>query len=267
MNVYKYLRWLSLDIVLGAIFFLYYLNNYYNLKLEWVVYAELGLAVWAIYLLDHILDAKRKSHFHSPRHQFYKRVYSKLIVLNVVVIASGLALLFLLPTPILLNGVYLSAFSFLYLVLVKYNANFWIKEVLIAIGYSLGLFLVPFTFIEQVGLVDILFFFCVFLIAFCNLILFSIFDFEQDVSDQFPSLVRRLGIRRSEMLLNLILILTILISLILVYQTFFLGILLLTMTFVLGALYLLPRRFIRKDYFRAIGDGVFFLPLIFALIG
>jgi hypothetical protein len=267
MSVYTYFRWLSLDIVLGAIFFLGYINCFYALHLPLVIYAELGLAVWVIYLLDHLIDSRRSTRFFSSRHQFYRDSFTVLSWICLVAVISACVLLPFLPETIFINGLMLSLFSCSYLILVKYVPKFWIKEVLIASGYTTGLFLVPYSLVESLVWSDYLFFGNLFFIALSNLVVFSIYDLGRDVEDSFPSIVQKIGLLQARKYCVVLLTVSLTIAFVLFTVDSNLGLMFLSMNLILILLLAFPSRFEKNDTFRVIGDGIFYLPLIFMLIG
>jgi len=267
MLVYRYFRWLSLDIVLGAICFSRYLNDFYALNLHIVTYVELGLAVWVIYLLDHIIDSRRKTTFHSLRHQFYKDHFKLLSWLCLFALVIAFVLLVFLPIILLIYGAILSSLSLGYLAIVKYVPKFWVKELLIATGYSSGLFLAPFSFVEHLDMFDILIYLDILFIALSNLIVFSIYDISSDEKDSFPSVVQKLGFTGAKRLLVILLLIGSGIAVCLLTVSLNLGVMLIFMNIVLLLLHSKPTYFRENEFFRLIGDGIFYLPIIFLLFG
>ncbi|MEQ8238828.1 MAG: hypothetical protein RIA69_06430 [Cyclobacteriaceae bacterium] len=267
MLVYTYFRWLSLDIVLGAICFLLYLNNFYRLNIPIFTYVELGLAVWVIYLLDHIIDSRRKTGFHSLRHQFYKDHFKLLSSLCLFALLIAFLLLPFLPVVVLINGAILSILSLVYLAIVKFVPEFWVKELLIAIGYASGIFLVPFTLLEHLETPDILIYISLLFIALSNLIVFSLYDLSSDEKDNFPSIVQKLGFTGAKRLLVALIFVGLGIAIFLLTVSLNLGLMLISMNIVLLVLHTKPINFRKNEMFRVIGDGIFYLPVIFLLFG
>lgn len=267
MIFYKYLRWLSLDIVLGAIFFLAYLDQFYALYLSIDVYLCLAAAVWCIYLIDHLIDSQKRESFNSKRHQFYRDKFSLLLFLAIFLSVIGAILVFRLPSDLIVNGIWLTAMSACYLLLVLIFPSFWIKELLIAIGYSVGLFVTPFSLIQEIHFLDIIFFLSLLSVAFSNLLIFSIYDHVSDTKDDFPSIVRKIGVSWSYKMMYLVLSISFILSLVMIYLARSPGVMMLSMNFILVIIMMAPHFFMKYDRFRIVGDAIFYIPLIFLLIG
>ena len=60
-RAYTYIRWLSLDIVAGAIFVSLFLSSELGVVLSAIEIALLGLSVWLIYTTDHLLDVRKRT--------------------------------------------------------------------------------------------------------------------------------------------------------------------------------------------------------------
>ena len=210
-HIYKYLRWLSLDIVLGAIFFLAYLEKYYQTDLSGNVYMALASAIWLIYTTDHLLDARSLGVPTSDRHAFHKKYYKQLIFVAGAILCLGFVNIYFLEIEIIRNGAILSAISVAYLLLVYFIRKLWVKEVVVAMVYAVGIFLGPWTMIDHLSLWDHLLLIQLIGIALLNLLIFSYYDRMTDLQDGFNSIVLRLGTRVSQFViitLGLLLILS-----------------------------------------------------------
>jgi 4-hydroxybenzoate polyprenyltransferase len=262
---YKYFRWLSLDIVLGAIFFLCYLEDYYRLSLSYHVYFALASAIWLIYTVDHLIDAHSSSVQVCDRHGFHKKHFSRLILVGGLVLSLALVNLYFLEIELLKVGALLAAFCVLYLLLVYFHKRFWVKELLVAVVYSLGIFLAPFVQ-ATVGNYDFILAIQLAFIAFANLLIFSKFDLKKDHESGFNSLAIRLGKYRTDWLIQVVIIGDIVGSGI----SFISGwgeiqLLYCLMSIILGGVYWLPSYFQKSERFRIAGDGVFYLPFLFLM--
>ena len=265
-HLYKYFRWLSLDIVLGAIFFLLYLEQYYTLEFSMHVYIALGSAIWLIYTADHLIDAWKVSAPTSHRHRFHKKHFSALVLLGGFVLSFSLVNIRFLEVEIIRNGALLSAACILYLMLVYFFKELWVKEILVALAYAGGVFLAPLSMIEP-ELMD--FILCMQLsgVAFLNLMVFSAYDESADRRDGFNSLVIRLGGSKVQAVVWLTaLSLALSFGLAYFYTGNSIQILFVSMTVLLIWIHSSPGYFSRSERFRVVGDGIFYLAGLFLLL-
>ena len=264
-QIYKYLRWLSVDIVLGAIFFLAYLGKYFQVEISIPTYIALASAIWLIYTADHLFDAYKTEEPSTNRHAFHKWYFKQLILAGGLVMILALINLWFLDVQIIRNGAILSAISVAYLMLVYFVKRLWAKEILVAIVYATGIFLAP---ISEVGL-DMYNGILVFQlagIAFLNLLVFSKMDIESDARDGFNSIALKLGAQKSEMLI-LGIVLLLFVSFI-GMANFYEGRIQLLYGLMTGILFMInakPSYFSVNERFRTVGDGIFYLPALFLL--
>lgn len=186
-------RILSLDIVLGAVVGSMVLSNYFGASPGVITITTLGISVWVIYTLDHLIDAKRvKGIAHTSRHRFHQKHFKKVFIVWMIAAGTGLYMLTLLPVDILKWGIRLSIFVLLYFSLIQIAPRRFqvLKEPFAALLYTAGVFLpVLFdgnvTFTGPVTVVLIQYF----LIAYLNLIIISSFEVTSDKADGFGSTV------------------------------------------------------------------------------
>ena len=108
---------LSLDAPLVAVLWQGFLADRFALPLRPAGRLALGLTVWAIYLLDRLLDARRPPPLTEPaRHRYYRR-HSKLMaaLFTAVVTADALIAILWLRPAVLRDGSLLSAAVLVYL--------------------------------------------------------------------------------------------------------------------------------------------------------
>ncbi len=264
-HIYKYLRWLSLDIVLGAIFFLAYLEKYYQTSLSWNVYLALASAIWLIYTTDHLLDARSLSVPTSERHLFHKKNFKGLVFISGLILCLGLVNMYFLEIEVIRNGAILSAISVAYLVLVYFIRRLWVKELVVALVYAMGVFLGPWSMIEDFSYLDIILLIQLIGIALLNLFIFSFYDRVADLKDGFNSLVLRLGANASQFaIITLGICLMIACVAIGIHQE--IQQLYLVMISILMIVHLLPNTFSKSAFYRTVGDGIFYLPGLFLLL-
>ena len=265
MEMYRYIRWLSLDIVLGAVVLLHYLGNFYSVTFPASVYLALASAVWLIYTLDHLIDARKVESPTSDRHRFHKKHLRTLQKASMMVLMVALVNVFFLPEVIIRNGTLLASACTGYLLLVFLSRKRWVKEFWVALIYAMGIFLAPFS-MGQMGGWDVFLLSQLILIAFLNLIIFSFYDHELDQHDGFHSIVVRLGRKNSAIAIHGISLLTLALTLtgwaISAQQ---IELVFLLMSVALYNVFLFPVFFHRHERFRIVGDAVFFLPSAFLI--
>lgn len=189
----QYISYLSLDVVFGAMGGMLFFSELIHVRLDWGIYALLGLAVWSIYTLDHLLDAKKDGVDLSPRHQFHRR-FGKALSLSLLltVLLGGLGAYWILGLG---RELYLSGLLAGFIVLSRFliwkagAALSWLKELSIAVYYVLGISWMPLLRAEPLDRVwEVYVFFVVYLLlAFLNLLMLSFLDRKQDQSAGFTS--------------------------------------------------------------------------------
>ena len=265
-HLYKYFRWLSLDIVLGAIFFLLYLERYYALEFSVHVYLALGSAIWLIYTTDHLIDAWKVTAPTSDRHRFHKKHFSSLVLAAGSILSLSLGNIYFLEVEIIRNGALLSAACILYLMLVYFFKALWVKEILVALAYAGGIFLAPLS-ITGMEFLDFILWLQLAGIAFLNLLVFSSYDQASDRQDGFNSLVIRLGNGKAQHVVWITAV-SLLISGGWIYfqRGEAIQLLFVMMTALLIWVHVSPGYFSRSERFRVVGDGVFYLSGLFLLL-
>ena len=195
-KISHYISWLSIDVVLGAMAGMLFFSELVHVQLDWGIYVLLGLAVWSIYTLDHLVDARRVSEDLSPRHQLHRRfgkILWVLVLLAVGLGSLGAYWLLGLGRELLLSGL-LAGFIVVSRVLIrKAGASLsWLKELSIAVYYVLGISWIPLLRAEAVDRVwEVFAFFGGYLVlAFLNLLILSFLDRKQDQAAGFVSAVQ-----------------------------------------------------------------------------
>ena len=90
MRLQQLFSWLSIDVVFGAMASMYFFQELFHVQLEWPIFVLLGLAVWTIYILDHLLDARQSKGSSSSRRVFYRQNKLVLSVGILVAVVAGL---------------------------------------------------------------------------------------------------------------------------------------------------------------------------------
>lgn len=229
--------------------------------------ASLGLTVWIIYTADHLLDVRKlKQVASSQRHRFHQDNFRSLFIALIIAGCTNLLLVLFVRKQILIWGIGLSFFVLLYLFVQQKLVVF--KELVISLLYSAGVLLpamsltaLTFSLVEGILIASFI------LTAFINLILFSWYGWNDDVTDNHSSLVTTLGRSRVKKILIILFL----------GQAIFLGCLFLispyqsetlifvAMNLILMILFLSPKKFSVDDNYRLIGDIVFLIPLPYIL--
>lgn len=268
--MYRYINSLSIDISLGAVIVSYFFSLVFDVPADGFSLLVLGLSVWIIYAVDHLLDAKRiNAKTVTFRHQFFKRNFETLkrIVVFVIFITAGFTFYYLNKSTII-YGFGIGGIAFLYLIFQRQLA--FGKELVGSILYTLGV-LVP-----VVGQSDIVFtsdrFLIViqfFLVVLLNLVLFSHFDERSDKVQQQQSIATQFSTTAINRIFWALFFFTITIGVLNVYL-FPTGIIavgiILMMATILGFIQYKRNLFAIHDRFRYVGDAIFFLPLIYLFL-
>lgn len=180
VQFYQLFNLLSLDVAIGAMCMAYFASQQLQSQIPFIYLILLGMAVWAIYLTDHLYDARKKE-IASYRRSFVKKYSNELLGLAVINFLT-LVILFYLNFrlsivkwsigPLLITIIYLLA-NWRYQ---KLHKPFYAKEILIAVGYVLGILVLPLAFSASIDIRFWLISFSVLCMAIWNVLLISIFE-------------------------------------------------------------------------------------------
>ncbi len=275
MRFYQYIAILSLDVVLGACAMASMFAEVLQVQMPWSVYTALGLGVWLVYTLDHLLDAREVGKKAiTPRHSFHVRHFRSLVMVwGGVLLVSLPVIFFYLPAETIRWGMWIIGFSGVHLALVKLVGSkvslFVQKELSVATVYSLGVAVGPFSLSESYSPMFFLLLLQVFVFGMINLLELSYFEVRADSSQGQASLSQRLGMKRTGRLVKVFIALEV--SLVV------LGLLLFTeslwkaeIAMLIGTLMFLfifvhQRRFAKNEAYRLLGDLCFSFPLLIHL--
>lgn len=274
---YARLRLLSLDVMAGALAGGWMVSSWLGHEMIWAFYVVLPLAVWLIYTLDHLLDARRlKENASTPRHQFHFRYFKPLAAAVALLgaVCLGLALLFLGEQGVYF-GLGMGALVLLHLLLVKVvgdkTSPWLIKESGVALVYCAGIWGLP--ALESGTWMQTDFWVAFgqfFLLALVNLLEFSLYEHDIDEADGHSSFVRAIGERGTRRLIYVLLVLFGGGVLWFVSQAsgewLLLQLVFGLMAAVLLALVAAPSWFGRAERYRSWGDGAFLLPFLYPLL-
>ena len=128
-----------------------------HVSLRWQERALLGISVWIVYLLDHLLDASRQPDAmtssvmalscNAPRHHFTKKHRVLLLSMITMALLIDLLLATTLSRAVFFAGATLGLLTFFYLLLNAYlmSHGTWLRgrEFIIATIFSFGCALIP----------------------------------------------------------------------------------------------------------------------------
>jgi hypothetical protein len=266
-QLYRYCNYLSLDVACGAMICAAFFAQILHVQLRPDGLASLGLTVWIIYTTDHLLDAKRLNReASSQRHRFHQINFKQLLAALLVAVLVDLLLIFFVRKPILNWGMRLSVVVLFYLLFQRRLIVF--KELVVSLLYSAGILLPALSLAMRTISASEIILMAIFMqTAFINLVLFSWYDWKQDLMDKHFSLVTYLG---RSLVKNILMVLfslqtVLLVGLILISSYQIEAIILVAMNLPLLMLFIFPKKFSESNQYRIIGDIVFMIPAIYFL--
>ncbi|MEQ8363116.1 MAG: hypothetical protein RH948_09620 [Cyclobacteriaceae bacterium] len=266
-SYYRYFNLLSLDVALGATISAMFLTRVFEVDIRFQGLLCLGLTVWLIYTVDHLVDARNlKSQASTARHRFHQRNFRMILTLAIVILLAIIPLLFFIHKPVLTMGIGLGGLVIVYFI-VQRKLGF-LKEFLGAVLYCVGVMLPvvalsELSFNSVITVPSILFFNT----ALINLVLFSWFDRDKDKLDNHPSLVTSVGDKASKSILCLLFVLQIVLFIYAFNSGLDISILIIfaAMYLVLLLIFVKSNWFGLNDRYRLAGDAVFLFPLLYMI--
>jgi 4-hydroxybenzoate polyprenyltransferase len=257
---------LSLDVAIGAVVSSLFFSEIFDVAISHNTLTALAITVWIIYTLDHLRDAKIiPKPAATVRHSFHQNNFRVLIaIVFAFLVLDMIIVFFFIPHVVIVYGFCLGLLVLLYLVF-QHNFKF-LKEFFVACLYTSGIILpsvaghglevpaVTYIFIGQ---------FC--LTALVNLLLFSLFDFEQDRHHEQNSFVTWFGRESTRRLIWALITINISASLFLFVLDNKAAIIFILMNAVLLSILCFERSLRANNYYRMIGDAIFFVPMLYFL--
>lgn len=270
MTWYRYVNALSLDVMAGVVVCTFFFARLIGVTLPTEVPMLLALAVWSIYTLDHLWDARRsKCPRLTFRYQFHKQHFNTLALLLSIIIIAGLVLLPRLPVQTLWWGVALSLTVVVHFLLSGTKMPVYHKELLIATIYTGGILTGPVSLLEGTLSAPLIFCMLLFMgLALTNLLIFAYYESDQDRLQRFASLIGAIGTEKSRILIHILLMTVLVLSMTMAISFHSVPLLrnsftiLFIMACALALIFYWPGYFAKNDRFRFFGDGVFIIPLL-----
>ncbi len=270
MNPWRYINILSLDVAAGAMAGCAFFARIFGIVLLPHALISLGLIVWIIYTVDHLIDARRATGEPSTdRHRFHKRHAQTLMALLVIAGIVVMLEAFYVRKPVLFAGIGVAILVLAYIALqasLKYA-----KEVIGALLYTAGVLAGPWSLLDrEISAPELMLILLFGITAMLNLMLFSLIDRDSDLVDKRASFATIYGEKATKevLVLGFALVAAICGVLIVTFSSFA-GptITILTMNILLFATFHY-REYLRKDdRYRRIGDLAFLIPVFYLLHG
>ena len=272
LNFLEFVNTFSVLVLLGSFTSFIFFSKLYLHTIDYTLASLLSLGCWWVYTLDHLWDGiSAGEQSTSLRHSIH-RIYTKPLsyILLFLFLLLLIAVLLLVPSNIIRIGLVvagLTGFHFLinHLFAQVFSKGLFFKEGMIAIVATLGFCLLP-AFIDNLMRITVnwkLDAFAFFLLTLANLLLFTIFDFDLDKSNNFISSAQVYGYGKVQKMIAALLFLSALINL---ANYFFFGqnglafIVILLMQVALIAIFSFPTYFSRNERFRFWGDFIYLIP-------
>jgi 4-hydroxybenzoate polyprenyltransferase len=264
--IYRMFNLLSIDIAVGAVICSLFFAKLYGVDPSLPSLILLGLSVWIIYTTDRLLDVyDAKGEVTSERHRFHKVNKKVLILCLSTIITIVVVLIFFVHNSIVIYGMFLSVVVIIYMVCRR--RLYIIKEFAIALLYTIGVMVpvLPEFVISFNSCIPLVIFF---FIALSNLVLFSMYEREDDLKDGQVSIAT---IMKPESIEKVIVRLFIISFTLTVYLMVWLEMYMVAMVFIImvGILSLIHWQrnwFSRYNRYRWIGDAIFLIPAFYLLM-
>ncbi len=278
MKIYRYLHFLSIDIVLGALASSCFAARLFGADPGYIWWIILALTVWLLYTGDHMLDALRHRKKVEREMHYFMLKHRKLIIyaLGVVAVVNFILIINLLNKELFKYGLVLAGLVLLFYAMRHvFRKNRILKipgEFFVMLIYMAGTWLGPAVAFEGGfeaghGMIALIFLG----VLLMNLGVISLYDIKLDSRMGIASLANLLGIKATKNLLlgtaMAIYLVSLLQFLVFEMDLFSKYALILTGmgTILLLVLYY-PSRFRKNDYFRLAADAVLFMGFLTLLI-
>ncbi|MEX2230947.1 MAG: hypothetical protein WD824_02210 [Cyclobacteriaceae bacterium] len=264
-NFYQYINILSLDVVAGAVISGLFFARILGVSLSLYTLLALALTVWIIYSLDHLRDARIIPKIASTdRHRFHQKYFRVILIFLFIALIIDFVLIWFVPSSVLRSGLVLWFVVLFYLILQRYLK--FLKEFFVACLYTAGVLLPSLAMLAgDLQPVHCLLMGKFFITALMNLLLFSLFDYREDRSQQQHSFVTWFGPASTRYGILFLGLLNILSGLWIWSFNPGVALIFISMNLMLLAILLFQKHLVENNYFRILGDAVFFIPLLYLL--
>ncbi len=263
-TIYQLVNILSLDVVAGSVISALFFAQLLGTSVCLCTLFALALTVWIIYTIDHLRDAMTIPIASTDRHRFHQKHFKPIVMILLTIMVIDFILIWFVPSHVLLYGVTLWIIVLLYLILQRYLK--FLKEFFVACLYTMGVLLPSIATMEG-NLYPVHFLLIVkfFITALMNLLLFSLFDYTEDRKQQQHSFVTWFGPSSTRKGILFFGLLNILSGLLLWSFDPRVALIFIAMNAMLLTILFLRQHLVTNNYYRILGDAVFFIPLFYLL--
>ena len=125
IRFYRLLNILSIDVATGAVCCAAWFAVLFEVNLRPYALISLGLTVWIIYTIDHLLDARKvKEPASTDRHRFHQENFTLLFGVVVLAIVLDLFFVFFIRRIVFQSGIILSCIMVVYFLLQQLHSEF-----------------------------------------------------------------------------------------------------------------------------------------------
>jgi len=272
LNFLEFVNTFSILVLLGSFTSFSFFSKLYLKTIDYRLATILGLGCWWVYTLDHLWDGisvgERSNSLRHFIHFSYKKPLSYILLFLFLILL--LCVIIFVPFNIIRVGLIVAGltgvhFLINHLFIKEFKKGFFFKEGMIAFVATIGFCLLP-TFLDNLEslirnwVLDTISFF---LLSFANLLLFTIYDYDLDKSNNFISSAQVFGLNKVKRAMVVLLLLAFIINLInyLVYnQNEVVLIVISSMQLMLLAIFCIPSYFAINERFRFWGDFIYLFP-------
>lgn len=267
--VFRAIRVLNLDIPAGAVCSSIFAAKLFHLAPSPFYFIIVFLALWVIYSADDIIDgirSRNSSYKHEYRFHYKKKhILIPLIILSILI--GGLLSFTFLEPKLIFFGLCMILAVALYFAYNTRNNNrirFYLKEITIAVIYTTGIFGGMILLKGYTTPFQILIILNFLLVAYSNVLMFSLADLEKDKHLRFNNFTLQFGVTLTKQILLLTLSLSLLMSLFtgIYFQHWNFSFVPLLMTIYLVITYYKAIYLKKHKLFGIFCDSVFFLPIL-----
>lgn len=264
-NLYQYVNILSLDVVAGAVICSLFFARIFHLTVSQYGLAALALTVWIIYTIDHLRDAKTiRTVASTDRHRFHQKYSKHILIILCLVAAADFVLLLFVPQRVLIPGLALWCIVMVYLALQRYLK--FLKELFVALLYTAGILLPSLSSVTlDLNTMHWVLIGKFFITALMNLLLFSLFDYKEDRHQKQHSFVTWFGVHSTRMGILFLGLLNIVLGIRLWSFDPEVALIFISMNMMLLAILFFQKHVLSDNYYRILGDAVFFIPVFYLL--
>lgn len=258
--IYQHVNILSLDVVAGSVVSALFFARLMDVALSSNTIVALALTVWIIYTIDHLRDARAIPNVASTdRHRFHQRNFKIMSVILVVMAVTNAVVISTVSREVLTAGLVLGVVVLIYLLFQRHLK--FLKEVFVAGLYTAGILLPSLATLNyQVLPVHYLVFAKFFITALMNLLLFSLVDYGEDQVQKQHSFVTWFGPTSTRNGIICLGLLNIFSGVWLWGFDAAVALIFASMNLLLLGVLFLRKILVANNYYRIIGDAVFFIP-------